>query len=282
MLYAKVTRGYKAGGINSYAVFPETRAFGPEYVTDYELGFKSNFDIGGIPTVFNVNGFYMDYSNIQRGAPDRNPATNTVGAIVLSTASAVIKGVEIEGMVKPIPEVELGFTYSHISSHYKSFVFDSSSGVHDCTSTSPSSPLVFAGADMTCRPLQYLSPNILSVHGSFQIPIPESAGELSLFLSYNWSDRQHTAPMSVEYYPDGSIMEPGEWLRSFGLLNASLNWNNALNSGLDISVFGTNILNKEYAISTAGVYQAKGDWSSIYGEPAMYGVNLRYRFGGSK
>lgn len=48
LVYGKVTRGYKAGGFNGYAVFPETRTFGPEYVTDYEGGFKSDFNVGGM------------------------------------------------------------------------------------------------------------------------------------------------------------------------------------------------------------------------------------------
>ena len=45
LLYGKVSRGYKAGGFNTNAVRPETRTFGPESVTAYELGFKSDFTI---------------------------------------------------------------------------------------------------------------------------------------------------------------------------------------------------------------------------------------------
>lgn len=280
MFYGKVTKGYKAGGFNSYAVYENTRTFGPEKVTDYELGFKSNFTVGGVPTLLNVNGFYLDYTNIQRAAGDRNPATGGNGAITLSSASAVIKGVEVQAMIKPVRQLELGANYSHLSSHYKSFKFDSTSGVWDCTAKSITSPKVFAGADMTCRPLQYLSPNILSVYGRLSIPVPESAGEVSLFVNYNWTDAQETAPFSTETFPDGTVNEPGVRLPSFGVLNASVDWKNALGSGLDVSVFGTNLTNKEYATSNTGTFQTIGGQTKFFGEPRMYGIRLRYSFGG--
>ena len=281
MLYAKVTKGYKAGGFNAYAVFPNTRTFGPEYLTDYEAGFKSDFEIGGMATRFNVNGFYLDYSNIQRAAGDRNNATGGNGAITLSTASAVIKGVEVEAMIRPTREIELGLNYSHTSSHYKSFKFDSNSGVWDCTAQSITSPKVFAGADMTCRPLQYLSPNILSVYGRFTIPTAEKFGNVSLFVSYNWTDAQETAPFSTETFPDGTTNEPGVRLPAFGLLNATLDWKNALASGLDLSLFATNLTNKLYTITNTGTYQTIGAWTQMYGEPRMFGLRARYKFGGS-
>ncbi|QZP07541.1 TonB-dependent receptor [Caenibius sp. WL] len=279
MLYAKVSRGYKAGGFNAYAVYENTRTFGPELVTDYEVGFKSDFKVGGAPVRLNVNGFYLDYSKIQRAAGDRNPTTGGNGAITLSTASAVIKGVEVEAMIKPVEILELGVNYSHLTSHYKSFKFNSNSGVYDCTSQHLGD-LKFANADMTCRPLQYLSPNILSVHGRLNIPVPENVGNISLFASYNWTDAQDTAPLYVETFPDGSVMEPGVHLPSFGLLNASLDWRNVMGSNFDISVFGTNLADKKYAITNTGVYQTIGAQSQMYGEPRMYGVRVRYAFGG--
>lgn len=280
MLYGKVSRGYKAGGFNAYAVFADTRTFGPEFVTDYELGFKSDFFVAGAPVRLNVNGFYLDYSNIQRAAGDFNQATSGNGAITLSTASAVIKGVEVEARVMPTQNLEIGVNYSHLKSHYKSFTFDSTSGVYDCTATSITSPKAFDNADMSCRALQYLSPNILSVHARLSIPMAPSIGDISLFVSYNFTDTQETAPFSEERFADGTLFEPGVRLPSFGLFNASIDWKNALGSGLDATLFGTNLTNEEYVISNTGIYQSIGAQSQIYGEPRMYGLRLRYNFGG--
>jgi len=279
MIYGKVTRGYKAGGFNSYAVFETTRTFGPERVTDYEAGFKTDFNAGGMRGRFNVNGFYMDYKNIQRAAGDFNRATGGNGAITLNNATAVIKGFEVEAMIQPVDNVEIGGNYSHLSAHYKSFKFDSSSGVWDCTATSINSPQVFAGADMSCRPLQYLSPNIVSVYGRFTLPMAEDKGKVSLFVSYNWTDAQPSAPFSTERFPDGTLNEPGVLLPSFGLLNASLDWKGVLGAPVDLSLFATNITNKNYVISNTGVFQTIGAQSQTYGEPRMFGMRLRYSFG---
>ncbi|ABP64572.1 TonB-dependent receptor (plasmid) [Novosphingobium aromaticivorans DSM 12444] len=280
MVYAKVTRGYKAGGFNSYAVYDNTRTFGPETVTDYEAGFKSDFNVGGMTGRLNVNGFWLDYKNIQRAAGDYNRTTNGNGAITLNNASAEIKGIEVEAMIRPVEQVELGGNYSHLNAKYKSFKFDSNSGVWDCTAQSISSPKVFAGADMTCRPLQYLSPNILSVYGRFSLPMPENVGQLSLFVSYNWTDKQPTAPFSTETFPDGTVNEPGVLLPSYGLLNANLDWKNVMGAPVDVSLFATNITKKNYLISNTGVFQTIGAQTVMYGEPRMFGVRLKYSFGG--
>ena len=278
MVYAKVTRGYKAGGFNSYAVFTDTRTFGPEKVTDYEAGFKSNYTVAGMPTMLNVNGFYLDYDNIQRAAGDYNAATGGNGAITLNNASAVIKGVELEWMVRPAKGFELGGNYSHLESHYKSFIFNSNSGVWDCTAQSITSPKVFVGANMTCRPLQYLSPNILSIYGRVTIPAPEKIGDISLYASYSWTDKQATAPFSTETFPDGTANEPGVLLPSYGLLNATLEWKHVMGSKVDLTVFGTNLANKTYEISNSGVYQTIGAQAVIYGEPRMFGARVKFSF----
>ncbi|NLR73323.1 TonB-dependent receptor [Novosphingobium sp. ERN07] len=279
MVYGKVTRGYKAGGFNSYAVFETTRTFGPETVTDYEAGFKTDFNAGGMRGRFNVNGFWLDYKNIQRAAGDFNTATGGNGAVTLNNASATIKGVEVEAMIQPTDNIELGGNYSHLNAKYKSFKFNSSSGVWDCTAQSITSPKVFAGADMSCRPLQYLSPNIVSVYGRFSLPMSEDVGKLSLFLSYNWTDKQPTAPFSTETFPDGTINEPGVLLPSYGLLNATIDWKGVMGSPVDLSLFATNITKKNYIISNTGIFQTIGAQSVIYGEPRMFGLRLRYSFG---
>ncbi len=284
LVYGKVTRGYKAGGFNGYAVFPATRTFGPEYVTDYEGGFKSDFKVGGMRGRLNVNGFWMDYKNIQRAAGDTNPITRTTGAITLSSASAEIKGVEIEAMIQPTEQLEIGGNYSYTHAKYKSFLYNSSSPVVDCSSTAPGDIVDPNSAglypvDMTCRPLQYLSPNIFSVYGRLGVPLAENVGQVSLFVSYSWTDAQDTSPLFVETFPNGAPMEPGVRLPSFGLLNASLDWKNVLGAPVDISVFGSNITNKEYIISNTGTFQTQGGQTVTYGEPRMYGIRLKYRFG---
>src|SRR3546814_13677819 len=65
-VYASVRRGYKSGGFNSTALNPADRFFAPETVTDYEIGLKSQWHLGGWQIRANVDLFYDDYKNIQR------------------------------------------------------------------------------------------------------------------------------------------------------------------------------------------------------------------------
>jgi iron complex outermembrane receptor protein len=280
LLYAKVTRGYKAGGVNAYAVNTQYAQFGPEFVTDWEAGFKSDFKLGGRPVRLNVNGFNMDYSKIQRGLADFNPTTNTSGAATLSEASARIRGVEVEVMFKPLDVLEIGGNYSYTDAKYKSFKYKSATAVWDCNSTAANGYLKTTTPDLTCIPMQYMSPNIFSVYGRLTLPVPQEAGAVNLFVSYAWSDARHQSGPALEKFVDGSATwEPGSDLAAYGLLSASLDWKGALGTDLDVSLFGSNLLNKKYAISNSGVYNAIGNQTQIFGEPRMYGIRLRYNFG---
>ncbi|WP_240334315.1 TonB-dependent receptor [Sphingobium estronivorans] len=280
MIYGKVSRGYKAGGFNAYAVNLEFTQFGPEYVTDWEAGFKSDFRIAGRPVRLNVNGFNMDYNHIQRGLADFNPTTNQTGAATLSTAKAVIRGVEVETMFKPIDALEIGGNYSHTDAHYKSFSYNAPQPVFDCNSTASNNFARTTTPDLRCIPLQYLAPDIFSVYGRLTLPTPDNIGKVSLFMSYSWTSSRQQAGNQLDKFPGTNVTwEPGSKLPSFGLLSASLDWKKALGTDLDVSVFGTNLLNKAYFMSNSGVYNQVASQSQIFGEPRMYGLRLRYNFG---
>lgn len=280
LLYAKVSRGYKAGGFNAFAVNQIYAQFGPEFVTDWEAGFKSDFTLADRPVRLNVNGFNMDYDNIQRGLADFNPATGSSGAKTLSEASARIRGVEIEAMFKPVDLLEIGGNFSYIDAQYKSFTFAAPTVAPalDCNSTSFAGPRTIK-PDLSCIPLQFLAPYIYSVYGRLSIPIEESAGALSLFVNYAWTDRRHQAGDALPLFPGtNTVWEPGSSLASYGLLNASLDWKNALSSNLDVSVFGTNLTDEVYILSNSGVFNSIGSQGQIFSEPRMYGVRLKYAF----
>lgn len=281
LLYAKVSRGYKAGGFNAFAVNQIYAQFGPEYVTDWEAGFKSDFKVADRPVRLNVNGFNMDYSNIQRGLADFNPSTGSSGAKTLSQASARIRGVELEAMFKPVDLLEIGGNYSYIDAKYKSFTFEAPAVAPalDCNSTSFAGPRT-TQPDLSCIPLQFLAKNIFSVYGRLSIPVAESAGDLSLFVNYAWTGRRHQAGDAFPFFPGtNTVWEPGSSLASYGLLNASIDWKNALGSNLDVSVFGTNLTNKVFILSNSGVYNSIGSQGQIFNEPRMYGLRLKYAFG---
>jgi iron complex outermembrane receptor protein len=273
MVYGKVTRGYKAGGFNSVAVNDIFRTFEPEKLTSYEAGFKSDWNLGSMPGRLNVTYFYSDYKNIQRPGSDFNRTTFAGGAKILS-ATATIQGVEAEASIRPFEGLEIGGTFSHTDADYKKYQFTSLGTDRTCLPGGGFAPVGFGGiVDASCLPFQFVTPYIYNIHATAKLPMGEDLGELSYLISYSHFSKQHTSPTG-----DPSF-EPGSMLEAYGLLNMSLDWRNIRQTGLDASLFVTNATNKLYRVANANSFNGLGIFSSLYGEPRMYGVKLRYSFG---
>jgi iron complex outermembrane receptor protein len=176
-------------------------------------------------------------------------------------------------MIRPIDDLELGLNYSHNDAEYKKFSYspNSPAGTFDCNGFVPQG----GTADESCLPMQYMAPNIFSAYARYAFPVSPQAGDVSLFVSYSWTDEQHTEALLPEQY------QPGERLEAFGLINASLDWRNIAGVPLDVSLWGSNLSDKLYRISNSDVYQ-NGSLlyqATLYGEPRMYGVRVRYHWG---
>jgi len=64
MLYAKVSTAHKSGGFNdSFNGSPIPETFSPEKLLVYEVGSRNGFALFGRRSVFNLTGFYYDYSD---------------------------------------------------------------------------------------------------------------------------------------------------------------------------------------------------------------------------
>lgn len=269
MMFGKVSRGYKSGGFNQLAVYPDTRTFEPETVTSYEAGVKSDFRIANIPFRLNATGYVLDYNNSQRAGADFNPLSGAGGSVVRN-ADAKIQGIELEASVRPVTGLEFGGNFSYTDAKYTRYEFVTPTGQFDCGGFANPGTKV----DLTCLPFQYVAPYIWSAYANATVPVGNDMGEFNLFISYSHTSSQYTDGDS----PVGT--QPGAYLEGFGLLNLSLDWNNVAGSGFDIGVFATNLTNEEYRISNANVYDQLLYDTTLFGEPRMYGLRLKYRFGG--
>jgi iron complex outermembrane receptor protein len=113
LIYAGYSRGYKPGGLNDY----DLRIVEPEFNNAYELGLKTNFaENRGL---FNLSGFYYDYSNLQ--------VLEVVDARVGVNNAADVKslGLEIETSYEFFDGFTLGGNVALINAEYKDFVTDS-------------------------------------------------------------------------------------------------------------------------------------------------------------
>ncbi|GLV26493.1 TonB-dependent receptor [Sphingobium sp. Cam5-1] len=268
LLYAKVSRGYKAGGFNSNAVFANSATFPPETVTSYEGGFKSDVKVAGMPTRLNAAYYYLNYSNIQRAGGDFNPATNGVGARVFG-ATARIQGVEVDASIRPIRGVEIGGTFSYTDAKYKQYEFTANVATADC-----SGGVIQPGAtaNLKCQPFQFVAPYIYSFHVSAEQSLGDNLGMLAFFLNYSHTSAQDTSTALVLPGQPDSVLEP------YGILNLSMDWRKVAGSGLDLGLYATNLTNKLYRVGNSNLHETLLFSNSLYGEPRMYGVRARYAF----
>jgi iron complex outermembrane receptor protein len=108
LLFASVATGYKSGGFNTGAQLPYNPTFGPENLTDYELGWKTKlFDNRA---QINVDAFYMPYKNYQVTSSLIETTGAFIGqyeAVTLNSGTADIKGIEFEStfLVTPVDKV---------------------------------------------------------------------------------------------------------------------------------------------------------------------------------
>ena len=264
LLYAVSRRGYKSGANNPIVTLflgndHPLAAVKPERVTDAEIGVKRDWTFGGVKARTNVSAFYTwfnDIQVIQRAA--------IAGADILANAQkARVVGVEFEGLIQPSKWFTLSGTYSYNDAKYTDYTTIPIPAIPSALNT-PAQP----ARNLVGTPFTFVAPHKFSLDGRLGVPIPESEGDMGLRATYSWQSRERVA----------TDPQPYDTIAPYGLLNLRLEWNNARGAPLDIALYGTNVLDKEYRVTANTGYNNSGFSNSIYGEPAQYGVELRYRF----
>lgn len=298
LVYGKVAKGYKTGNFNYAAPRPTGLTFQPENVMSYEIGAKTDFRLGNVPLRVNIAAYRLDYKNVQRGAGDNvangcpdptNPFCNTTGidqgAITYNIGKARVQGIELEAVVRPLEGFELSGSYSYTNAKYLDYQLlvpaDPVSGPQGVTKFGCDGPVAIpqgvnaplTSVDLSCSPFPYSPKHQLTLSARYSFEIGD-AGEVVLNGTYSHASRTWAAPTSL---PEGL---PSGYLDSYDLFNASVDWNSIAGSSIDARIFVTNLTNTTYRISNSnGDDGSLGYSTSIYNEPRMYGLSIRYRFG---
>jgi iron complex outermembrane recepter protein len=255
LVYLRSGRGYVPGGFNPSFGFtpggvntPQFR-FAPESVIDVELGVKSEFDIAGAPAQVTADVFHSDYTNIQRYVSEVLPG-GIASNFTANASEAQIDGFEFQGSIAPVTALTLTATYSYNRGKY--------------TKIDPAAAPSLVGV-----PFSYLPLNKAGLGATFKLPLSQTTGDYSLGLFYSYQSRFFDAPS----------VQPFDYIEGYGLLNARVDWNHIFQTTLDASFFMTNVTDKVYRVGQYNDLVANGYITSFYGEPRMWGVQLRYRFG---
>jgi iron complex outermembrane receptor protein len=210
-IYGKVAKAYQAGGFdafnNDYA-----HAFGPEHVTSYEVGVKSEW----LQRRLLLNGDVFDerYRDIQELFYD--PVFNGGAQETVNAGRATLKGVEAQIEVVPIAALDVNLLITHLET--EATVTDPYNGV-TTTGGLPNSPK-WKGS--------------LSANYTFA---PVRLGQFSAFALYSYNARQLLiGEPQLDYRPP------------YPLLDARISLSDIdLGSGkLEVSAWGKNLTDKAY------------------------------------
>ena len=257
LLYATLRSGYKSGGFNPNANPLIPSSYGPEKVKDYELGAKADFDVGGVPMRTDIAVFKDDYKDIQRSVFRANPLVpGQVLTFLANASAATIKGVEAQVTARPTHNLQIDLNYSYLDATYDKYLFlDAATGLI---------------TDFAGHRLPLTSQNKFGAAIKYTLPVDPSWGDLSVngAVSYQSSFLQTDQP------------QPGNVIGGYTLVNLGATWKHFYGAPVDVELFATNLFDKKAVAASQVFYYAIGLTSASYIEPRMFGMRLRYNFGG--
>ena len=190
------------------------------------------------------------------------PSSSCLCDILANANKARVIGLEFEGLIIPVEPLTISGTYSYNDAKFLDYI----------TIPIPAIPSALTAAqpsrNLSSTPFTYVARHKFSLDGRLALPIPAAEGDMAIRATYSWQSRQRVAPDA----------QPFDTIASYGLLNLRLEWNQMRGAPLDLAIYGTNVLDKAYRITANTGYNNSGFSNSIYGEPAQYGLSLRYRF----
>jgi iron complex outermembrane receptor protein len=272
MVYGKYSRGYRAGGVfaNSPANY---RSFEPEKLDSFETGIKTTFN-GPVRGTFDATAFYNNFRNQQLQASfDAAPGaavSPTTG--IINAGKSRIWGAELEATLTPVTGLTFDVNYTYLRTEI--------TAIASVVSTDPN---YIVGAEIPVgSPLELSPKNKLVASVNYTLPLPTSIGKISGGVTFSHTDKQ-LANYVYLGAPSNIAAEGGDysWLDKRNLLDANASWNSIMGSTIDVSFFGTNLTNQQYYAYIPGLgTPAVGFETAVLGEPRMFGVRARYRFGG--
>lgn len=262
LLYAKWARGYRQGGVNMSNVGIET--WGPEKVDSYEVGAKTSVRGEALQGYFNISGFYNNFTDQQITANlvGRNNSGFAGGTAIVNAGKSRIWGVEVDASATVLRNLRLDLGYTYLNTELKSLTLPSIENTPFISIT--------ASAELG-GPLSFSPKNRLTASATYTLPLDESVGEVSIGATFTHTDSQRaTAP----------AVSPLYLLPATDLLNLNFDWKDVLGSPFDLSAFVTNVTNEIYPVGLTSSMNTAGWETVLIGQPRMYGLRVRFKFGG--
>lgn len=242
MVYAHVSRGYRAPSFNAQAFFfpSELSVAKAEKVTAYELGAKNQF--ADRKVTLNMAAFYYDYSNQQF----INVDPLTFAQTLLNIPKSRIYGAEADLSVRASDKVSLRAGLGLLSTEIKTGTVGADNVAGNRLSNAPK--LTFnAGIDLTV--------------------FDGGSGKLSLHPEMSYQTDQYFEVKNIS-----RLNQTG-----YALLSGHIDWESE-DGRWNASIWGKNLTNKQYFTSRVDLLAGFGfDYNHI-GNPRTYGITVGMEF----
>jgi outer membrane receptor protein involved in Fe transport len=253
LVYASVTRGYKAGGFNpSSSLDEDLREFEPEVLWNYELGLKGRWFEDRLTGRFSL--FNMDREDVQIGTSIVRVRPNGSSEFIQLTSNAAEgtnRGLEMELIWAITDQIELFGSLGLLDTEFRDFVNSSGEDLDGEEQAHAPRYQFFLGAE-------YRSP--MGFYARLEL---EGKDGFYYSDSRRYSDR-----------PEELLSDPYE------LWNAAIGYER---ERWDIRLWGRNLADEEYTIrgfyfpnDPRDFYTERG-WFQ-FGDPRRYGVTLNVKF----
>ncbi|MCF8473909.1 MAG: TonB-dependent receptor [Emcibacter sp.] len=240
MWYGSITRGYKSGGFQGAPATLDLaqRTIDPESVWNFELGYKSQWFDDHLR--LNLVGFHSNYRDLQ---VVQFKTEGNFGVFQTSNAaSASLKGMEIEFIVKAYNGLEFSGSYAYLDAVYDKF--------ND-----------LSGRDFTGNILRQAPRH--SLYFALYYERPFYAGRLRFRADYRYQGKSFREP-------DNDVtIQP-----AFDLVDASLAYESSDNRW-EAAFWAKNLFNKEYI---SHLYVLGGNDYALFGTPRTYGLTVTFNF----
>ncbi|OYW50006.1 MAG: TonB-dependent receptor [Novosphingobium sp. 28-62-57] len=242
LLYASVSRGYRAPSFNAQAFFDpsELSIARPEEVTSYEAGVKTQFMDRKI--TLNVSGFYYDYKNQQFINVDPTSAAQTL----LNIPKSRIFGGEAELTIRASDRFTIHSGLGLLSTKIQRGTVSGNNVAGNKLSNAPS----------------------LTFNTTVDLTLFDSdMGKLSIHPDIAYQSSQFFEVLNVP-----RLEQP-----AYAIVGGHIDWESA-DGRFNASVWGKNLTDKFYFTSRVDLLAGFGfDYNHI-GNPRMYGVSVGVKF----
>ncbi|GLK45997.1 TonB-dependent receptor [Novosphingobium resinovorum] len=264
-LYATSRRAFRSGGYNTPALgglLAPFQTFRPETLTDFEVGAKGRWSLGGISGSYAVAAYVGLYDDVQRALfPDVDfdgdgDLTTDPITLYINSAKARVAGADGEFSANLGTRTRLTLSASWIDARYTRI-------------DAPTALTSLLGTDPLHNRFTYTPTFGGSVFLSHDLPLPVGLGTLALGADYAWVSSVRLTERPTESF----ARQP-----AYGLLGASITWRRPGGLPVDMELWGRNLTDRFYVSGGGTLNPAYTAATIIPGPPRTIGLRLRYSF----